>query len=169
MTATPNMAPDTDVLNGRYFNPDDYLETEAGRVFTPERSAAAFEHAYSDLESALRSAPPESHLLVVVGIQGAGKTTWVREHAGELGDAAYFFDAALPRGIHRARAVAIAKSAGVPAVCIWVRASIEDALARNDARRSDHRVPVSAVRSVHSIMEPPSISEGFQEVREVTT
>jgi hypothetical protein len=54
------------LLEGRYFNPDDYLETESGRVFTPERSAAAFERAYTELERALRSAPSGARLFVVV-------------------------------------------------------------------------------------------------------
>ena len=157
------------MLAGRYFNPDDYLETETGRVFTPGRSAAAFERAYSDLELALGAAPASARLFVVVGVQGAGKTSWIRQNAESLGDAAFFFDAALPRAIHRARAVAIAGSAGVPAVAVWVRAPLALALARNQSRRSDHRVPEVAIRSVHSIMEAPSPSEGFEEVREVWT
>lgn len=156
-----------EVLEGRYFNPDDYLETPAGRVFTPERSAAAFEQAYSDLERALRTAAPAAHLFVVVGLQGAGKTTWIHRNAAGLGESAFFFDAALPRAVHRARAVAIARCAGVPVTAVWVRAPLEVALARNQLRRHDHRVPEFAIRSVHSIMERPSVSEGFGQVREV--
>lgn len=157
------------MLKGRYFNPDGYLETPSGRVFTPERSADAFEQAYSDLERALQNASPTSRLFVVVGIQGAGKTTWIRENAVSLGDAAYFFDAALPRTIHRARAVAIAKAAHIPASAIWVQASLDSALARNQQRRHDHRVPELAIRNVHSIMEAPSVTEGFEQVLEVAT
>ena len=156
-------------MQGRYFNPDDYLETSTGRVFTPERSAAAFDRAYSDLEDALRSAPPDARLFVVVGIQGAGKTTWVQQNADALGTGAFFFDAALPRAVHRARVVSIAKACGVPAVAVWVQAPLEVALARNQQRRADHHVPDAAIRSVHSMMEPPSISEGFVEVRKAST
>jgi hypothetical protein len=155
------------MLSGRYFNPDDYLETDSGRVFTPERSAVAFERAYVDLQAALLIASSGAMLFVVVGTQGAGKTTWIRSRADELGPTAYFFDAALPRAVHRARAIDISKAAGVPAIAVWVRASLETALERNQSRRIDHRVPVAAVRSVHSIMEAPSTAEGFDEVREV--
>jgi predicted kinase len=154
------------VLDGRYFNPDDYLETETGRVFTPERSAAAFECAYTELERAARSAPPGARLFVVVGVQGAGKSTWIRENAAQLGEAALFFDAALPRAVHRSRVIAIAKSAGLPAIAVWVQAPLEVALARNQLRRADQRVPEFAIRSVHSIMERPTQREGFEEVRE---
>lgn len=157
------------MLKDRCFNPDHYLETESGRVFTPERSAAAFEQAYADLERALRGASPDARLFVVVGVQGSGKTTWIHQNAAALGEAAYFFDAALPRAIHRTRVVAIANATGVPAMAIWVQASLETCLARNHARREDHRVPELAIRSVYSIMEPPSIVEGFEEVREVAT
>ena len=155
------------MLSSRYFNPDDYLETGSGRVFTPERSTAAFDRAYVDLEAALLSAAPGAKLFVVVGAQGAGKTTWIRSNADHLGPSAYFFDAALPRAVHRARAIGISKAACVPSVAVWLRASLETALERNQSRRIDHRVPEAAVRSVHSIMEAPSIAEGFDEVREV--
>jgi hypothetical protein len=40
-------------------------------------------------------------------------------------------------------------------------------LARNELRRVDHRVPDAAIRSVHSMMEQPSVAEGFAEVREI--
>jgi predicted kinase len=154
-------------MQGRYFNPDDYLETSSGRVFTPERSAAAFDRAYTDLENALRSVSPNARLFVVIGVQGAGKTTWVRQNADQIGAAAFFFDAALPRAVHRARAVSIARACGVPAIAVWVRPPLEIALARNQLRRTDHRVPDAAIRSVQSMMEPPSVAEGFVEIREV--
>jgi hypothetical protein len=32
----------------RVFNPDDYLQTEAGRVFTEERNAAAWERMFAE-------------------------------------------------------------------------------------------------------------------------
>lgn len=155
------------MLPGRYFNPDDYLETDKGRVFTPERNTIAFESAYSDLAQALANADEGARLFVVVGVQGGGKTTWIRENAELLRPHSYFFDAALPRAIHRARAISIAGDCGVPAHAIWVRASLEVALARNQLRRADHRVPEAAIRNVHSIMEPPSTAEGFVEITEV--
>src|SRR5438105_10028697 len=150
----------------RHFDPDQYLETDAGRVFTPERSAAAFERAYAELADALQAAPPGATLHVVVGVQGSGKSHWVRANADRLGAGAYFFDAALPRAQHRERVVSIAKHAGVRVCAVWVRASLDIALARNQARRADHRVPEEAVRSVHAMMQAPSVAEGFDEVIE---
>lgn len=155
------------VPRARWFNPDDALEGEGGRLYTPERSAAAFERAYVALEAALRSAPPDARLFVVIGVQGAGKTTWISNHAAALGARSFFFDAALPRTRHRARVLAIAKAAGVPATAVWIRATVETALQRNLSRRQDHQVPESAIRSVYAMLEPPSPDEGFQAVWEI--
>lgn len=151
----------------RHFNPDHYLETEVGRVFTPERSAAAFEQAYAELSAALDAASAGSRLFVVIGIQAAGKSHWVHSNAARLGHNAYFFDAALPQVKHRQRVLAIAKDRGVPAVAVWVQAPLEAALERNQARRADHRVPEAALQNVYARMEPPTVSEGFVEVLEV--
>jgi hypothetical protein len=48
-----------------------------------------------------------------------------------------------------------------------VQPSLEVALARNELRRVNHRAPEAAIRSVNSMMEPPSTVEGFAEIKEV--
>lgn len=153
----------------RHFNPDHYLETEKGREYTPERSAAAFEQAYARLGDALSQANASARLFVVVGVQAAGKSTWIDKNAESLGADTYFFDAALPRRQHRERVLEIAKRSGVPVVAVWVRAPLAQALARNEARRMDHRVPEAALRNVYAMMEAPSTDEGFAEVLEVSS
>jgi len=62
----------------RVFNPDDYLWTSKGRVYTEERNAAAWEQLYAELESLLGVAGPDACFFVVMGVQGGGKTTWIR-------------------------------------------------------------------------------------------
>lgn len=172
-TATGKPAPAAHVKRqlcmtaSRHFNPDHYLETDLGRVFTPERSAAAFEQAYAELSAALHAASVGSRLFVVIGVQAAGKSHWVQSNAARLGQNAYFFDAALPQAKHRQRVLGIAKDCGVPAVAVWVQAPLEAALERNHARRADHRVPEAALRSVYATLEPPTVSEGFVQIMEV--
>ena len=87
------------------FNPDDYLNTPEGRVFTNERNAVAWENLYSEMEAVFRTATSDTCLFVVMGVQGAGKTTWIRNNHEALGDSAVFLDAALPARRHRVRAV----------------------------------------------------------------
>lgn len=151
----------------RVYNPDDYLETESGRVYTPERNAEAWERVYAGLESDLRAAGPETRFYLVMGVQAAGKTTWIRHNAARLGPAALCLDAALPARRHRARALELAARFGVPAVAVWVRATVAEALQRNLLRRPDHQVPEDAIRSVDSLLEAPTREEGFAEIIEV--
>ena len=151
----------------RHIDPDNYLQTESGRLFTEERNRVAWEQAYADLESALRSAGPNCRLYVVVGLQGAGKTSWIQRSAESCGVESVFLDAALPARRHRCRALALAAQCGVPAIAVWVNTPLEIALARNKRRPPDERVLEAAVRSVFSLLEPPALEEGFAQVLEV--
>ncbi|MEO5618454.1 MAG: AAA family ATPase [Candidatus Eisenbacteria bacterium] len=153
----------------RVFNPDDYLETGAGRVFTPERNAAAWERVYAELESCFSAAAPETRFYLVMGVQGSGKTTWIHENAASLGPAAVCLDAALPARRHRTRALELAARFGVPAVAVWIKATLEEALARNLRRAPDQQVPGDAIRSVASLIEAPVPDEGFAQVLEISS
>jgi hypothetical protein len=153
----------------RIFNPDDHLETENGRLFTPERNEAAWERVYAELEACFAAATPETRFYLVMGVQGGGKSTWIRDHSGELGPAALCLDAALPARRHRARAMELVARYRVPAVAVWVKATVEEALERNLLRRPDHQVPEDAIRSVASLIEAPTADEGFVQVIEVPT
>lgn len=149
-------------------NPDDFLRTEAGRVYTEERNAAAWERLYLELESRFLGATPDTRLLVVMGVQGSGKTTWIRSQLARLGPATVCLDAALPARRHRARAVALARRFGIRAIAVWINVPLETALERNAGRPADEVVPESAIRSVFGLLEAPTVEEGFDEVIEVT-
>jgi len=148
----------------RVFNPDDYLWTSKGRVYTEERSAAAWEQLYAELESLLGVAGPDACFFVVMGVQGGGKTTWIRNNYEALGGSAVFLDAALPGRRHRTRALALARRFSVRTVAVWINAPLERALRQNAQRSLDEVVPESAVRSVFGLLEAPTIREGFHEV-----
>ena len=155
------------VPSPRHINPDHFLDTGTGRVYTQQRSDAAWQQAYCALADALRTAPPGAELFVVVGLQGAGKSTWVGKNLHRVGAHAVFFDAAMPARVHRERVLAHGLQCGVPAVAVWVDVPLAVALARNGARPSDERVPEAAVRSVFAMLERPSLDEGFVRVIEV--
>jgi len=148
----------------RVFNPDDYLQTAEGRIYTEERNAAAWEQMYADLESLLCTAGPQTRLFVVMGVQGGGKTTWIRSNCEALGPSAVFMDAAVPARRHRARAVALARRCGVRAVAVWINTPLGQALRQNAQRPDDEVVPEFAIRSVFGLLEAPSLDEGFDEV-----
>ncbi|WP_208508423.1 AAA family ATPase [Variovorax paradoxus] len=154
-------------MHERHLNPDHCLQTSTGRVFTKERQLAAWDRVYEDLEAALRRrSSAAAQLCLVIGVQGAGKTTWIRQNMAALPDTV-FLDAALPAARHRTRALDIARRCGVEAIAVWINTPLEIALARNASRPADECVPEEALRSVFSLLEAPTTSEGFVRVVEI--
>jgi len=147
-----------------HINPDHFLQTEAGRVITPERNAKAWAQSYLALDDALRATPPPTKVYLMVGPQGSGKSTWV---AGQLHakEHAVFFDAILVKRSERAEILARVKS--FAAVAVWLRTPLEACLARNAARPTDQVVPAQNIRNVFAAVEPPTLVEGFERVIEV--
>ncbi len=135
-------------------------------MYTPERSKLAWEQAYAELDSTLSK--KSARLYLVFGVQGAGKSSWIRAQEKVTEDAV-FFDAALPAKKHRARALAIAGTHGIPVTAVWIDAALESALKRNANRRHDERVPEEAVRNVFAMLEPPSHEEGFDAILHINT
>lgn len=144
-------------------NPDDDLETDAGRVWTPERHAEAWRHSLQRLEQAIADAGQNARVVLVCGLQGAGKTRWISEQPARPGT--IYFDAALPRARHRAPIVDLAHRVGASIEAVWIDAPIAVALARNGQRPQDQIVPEAAIRSVAEQFEPPQRTEGFVRVR----
>ncbi len=147
-------------------NPDDFLETAADRLYTPERNLQAWNRAYERLALALTNSPGGTHVYVVMGVQGAGKSRWVEQNRGRLGQRAIVFDAALPARRHREKLLAIIKGAGVPVIGVFVQATLEQALLRNAQRTPDKQVPEQALKSVFSMLEAPTEAEGFFRVEQ---
>ena len=102
-------------------------------------------------------------IVMVIGIQGAGKSTWTRKNLAEPRDAIYV-DSTLATIDRRSRIIEIAKTVGVAVSVVWVKVSLKTALRRNKHRPADEVVPEEAVENVFRIFEPPSLSEGFEAV-----
>lgn len=144
-------------------DPDHFLETPDGRLWTPERNRAAWAAAFDALEAALAAATPPAQVIVVCGVQGAGKSTWARRAAREQ-PAGIVFDAALPGRRHRQPIIAAARRQGARVSAIWIDTPLATALLRNAARPADRIVPEATLRTVAERFEPPSTEEGFDAV-----
>ncbi|GAM01101.1 AAA family ATPase [Sphingomonas parapaucimobilis] len=143
-------------------NPDDFLETEHGRVWTVERNEAAWAWSYAALEQILLQRPRPERVVLVCGVQGSGKTSWIASQP--VYPATVYFDAALPGIRHRARIIAIAKQADIPIEAVWIDTPVAIALNRNARRSVDKIVPEAAILSVARQFEPPSLAEGFAHI-----
>jgi predicted kinase len=131
-------------------------------------------------------------LVVLVGLQGAGKSTWVREHlapthavvskdhwpsarrrearqrrvvAELLAEGrSVVVDNTNPSPQERAPLVAAARAAGVPVRAVWLDTPLETCLARNETREGRARVPLVGVFATRARLVPPGPDEGFDRV-----
>jgi predicted kinase len=123
--------------------------------------------------------------VLLIGVQGSGKTTFYREHFFEthvrvsrdmLGTRhrqrlllAACLEARQPFVVddtnaaraRRAEHIAAAKAAGFRVFGFFFRTSLADALRRNRQRPAERVVPAAGVAGTHKRLEPPQWEEGF--------
>lgn len=147
-----------------HLNPDHFLETPAGRVWSAERNAWAWSQCFDALPTALAAArATEGWLYVLIGAQGSGKSTWASSRRQREPNCV-IFDAILVKRSEREPILRQARAAGVPAAAVWFRTPLEDCLARNVARPADEVADEQGFRNVFAALEAPSLDEGFVQV-----
>ena len=129
--------------------------------------------------------------VLLVGIQGSGKTTFCKERFFEthvrisrdmLGTRArqnVLLSACLAAGAsfvvddtnatraRRAEVIPAAKAAGFRIVGFYFRTSLGEAIRRNKSRPPGRVVPAAGVGGTYKRLEPPALSEGFDELHVV--
>ena len=147
-----------------HLNPDHFLETPAGRIWTAELNAQAWARCFEELPGALAVASQRGACLyVMVGAQGSGKSTWARTRAQREPDAV-IFDAILVKREERAPILAAAARYEVPAIAVWLETPLEECISRNRSRAADEFADEVGLRNVYAALEPPSEEEGFSSV-----
>lgn len=132
-------------------------------------------------------------LVVLVGLQASGKSTFCRAHfaathvhvSKDLMKNARnreekqrrLIDEALAAGRSvvvdntnasadcRAPLIALGRARGARVIAIFFESTVRDAIARNHTREGKARVPDVALFTTAKKLVPPSIAEGFDEVR----
>jgi predicted kinase len=146
-----------------HINPDHFLETDHGRVTTPERNRVAWQECYATLERELARQGAQSKVVVLIGPQGAGKSTWARSLQAQ-DPAAIIFDAILVKRAERLPILESVKRHGGKAAAIWFTTPLAVCISRNAARPADEICLEQAIRNVHAAVEPPASAEGFAEI-----
>jgi predicted kinase len=129
----------------------------------------------------------------MVGLQGAGKSTWVAAHlagthvvvskdhwpnarrrearqrrlvAELLAERiSVVVDNTNPSPVERAPLISLAAAAGVPVRAVFLDVPLDVCQERNDARTGRARVPEVGLLSTVAKLVPPSTAEGFTEVQ----
>jgi predicted kinase len=132
--------------------------------------------------------------IILVGLPGAGKTTFVRQrypsyaHVSKdtlpgSGNKQARQDAALRRSLaegrsvivdntnvspaDRAAVIAIARTFDARVIGYYVEASTREAVARNERRTGPAKVPKVAIFTCAKRLVPPALEEGFDEIHTV--
>ena len=132
-------------------------------------------------------------LIIFVGLQGAGKTTWYREHLAathvhvskdlmpnarnrdtrqqqQIEEAlksgrSVVVDNTNPSVDSRAPLIAAGHRLGARVIAVYFEAHVPTSLMRNRSREGKARVPDVAIFRTKKQLVPPSLSEGFDEIR----
>jgi predicted kinase len=76
-----------------------------------------------------------------------------------------YVDATHLKRIHRAPYFEVAERYGAAVEALWFDVPLAACLMRNQAR--DRRVPAEALEAMAAGMEPPTVDEGFSEIRRI--
>ncbi len=102
---------------------------------------------------------PYTKVIIMVGLPGAGKSTWAQAHDD---DHTVIYDTCNSTVSARAR---IKLQAGAPRTeMVWIDTPVTECLIRNEDRLKANRVPEHIIRWMARTMEPP----GFHEAHKVT-
>lgn len=130
--------------------------------------------------------------IILIGLQGAGKTTYFNDHfaathahasrdiqltpereAAFIRDClrsarSFVVDDTNTTRAGRARYIQEAKAAGFRVISYFFDTPVRTAIGRNNYRKDKRPIPVPAILRTAKYLEPPSLDEGFDEIRPIS-
>jgi hypothetical protein len=146
-------------------SPDDYRVGGDGVYrFDPGLEPGVWFSAHGTF-AALLSRADVSKAVMLVGVPGAGKSTWLAAHKKP---GVVYFDATMVQARSRADLIKIARQARKPIEAIVLATPLEECLQRNRNRSQDRFVPEDRIREMAASLStmPPVLSEGFSDIRQ---
>jgi predicted kinase len=149
----------------RVVSPDHHLIDPTTGLYrwTPARARAAWGQATAELHEAL-AAGGVSHVVLMVGIPAAGKTSWLHQNAKPGG---VYFDATFKDAYARRPIIAVVLQYGVPVEAVVLLTPLDEALRRNATRTPDRRVPDEVLQRMHADLTGggmPTKEEGLSKI-----
>jgi predicted kinase len=147
----------------RVLRPDDLLPKGEGR-WTRETVGEAFAACARALRDEVLPDPAIRTVIVMVGLSGAGKTTWCARQPEDPSTVVY--DVVNADAARRAALAKRITAAGKDAVVVWVQTPITLCLARQQSRPPWRQVPEAAIRSsaINLRRTPPTLAEGWTRI-----
>ena len=124
----------------------------------------AWRQCFVDLAETLRASKRPSNLYVLVGAQGAGKSTWAANQKLIDPDCVIFDAILVKRSERKPPILDEAVNLGVSAIGVWFQTSLRICLERNVSRPADQIVDERGLRNVFAALESPTVEEGFSSV-----
>ncbi len=145
-----------------HINPDHYLETEKGRILSPERNQKAWRQCFLALQEALSSKTIKNTYLLI-GCQASGKSTWAKQHLLQYPND-LIFDAILVKKSERKAILHQINATHLPCIAVWFQTPLEMCFVRNSLRPLNEQVNVQGLRNVYNALEAPCLDEGFHAI-----